>query len=83
MNLFWDVEGKPLSYAPDLFKPEENESMDQLKARGYDLFSVVADPKFADPEHGDFTLAADSPAYDIGFIPIDLSTVGPRVGSAD
>ena len=83
MNLFWDVEKKPLSYAPDLFKPEENESMDQLKARGYDLFSVVADPKFADPEHGDFTLAPDSPAFDIGFVPIDLSTVGPRVGSAD
>ena len=39
---------------------------------------------FADPEHGDFTLAPDSPAPStIGFVPIDLSTVGPRVGSAD
>ena len=56
------------------------EIIHELKARGYDLFSVVADPKFADPEHGDFTLAPDSPAFDIGFVPIDLSTVGPRQG---
>lgn len=78
MNLFWDVENKPLSYAPDLFKPEENESLEQLKSRGYDLFSLVADPKFADPEHGDFTLSPDSPAFKIGFVPIDLTGIGPR-----
>jgi hypothetical protein len=40
--------------------------------------SVVADPGFADPANGDFTLKPDSPAYELGFEPIDMSDVGPR-----
>lgn len=47
-------------------------------ARGQDVNSLWANPKFADPENFDFTLADDSPAYKLGFHPIDLSTVGPR-----
>lgn len=47
-------------------------------ARGQDANSLWANPKFADPENFDFTLAEDSPAYKLGFKPIDLSTVGPR-----
>jgi len=39
---------------------------------------VIADPRFRDPLHGDFTLAPDSPAPALGFEPIDLSDVGPR-----
>jgi len=80
MNLFWDVENKPLSYARDLFKPEENETMEQLHVHGYDLFSIVADPRFVDLEGRNFALAEDSPAWKIGFQPIDLSNVGPRRG---
>jgi len=40
--------------------------------------AVVADPLFADPFNYDFTLAENSPAFDIGFEPIDISDVGPR-----
>ena len=38
----------------------------------------VADPLFADALNYDFTLAENSPAWDIGFEPIDISDVGPR-----
>jgi hypothetical protein len=46
--------------------------------RGKDVHSVYADPLFVDAEHFDFRLKADSPAWALGFKPIDLSTVGPR-----
>ena len=78
LNLFWDIDGAPLTTAGDFSKPETFEPLASVKARGYDLFSLVADPKFRDPQNGDFTLAEDSPAFALGFKPIDLSDVGPR-----
>jgi parallel beta-helix repeat protein len=53
-------------------------SLGQWRARGHDTNSVIADPKFRDPQKYDFTLAADSPALKLGFKPIDLSNVGVR-----
>jgi hypothetical protein len=53
-------------------------SLEQWHARGHDTNSVVADPKFRDPQRYDFTLAPDSPALTLGFKPIDLSNVGVR-----
>ncbi len=50
----------------------------QWLARGQDAHSLYADPGFADPEKGDFTLSDNSPAFTLGFRPIDMSTVGPR-----
>jgi len=50
----------------------------EWKARGRDRHSVIADPLFADPENGDFTLSPGSPALMLGFVPIDLGDVGPR-----
>ena len=46
------------------------------QASGQDRGSRVADPGFADPSTGDFTLAADSPALALGFDPPDLSSIG-------
>ena len=40
------------------------------------MHSLVADPLFRDPDHGDFTLMPGSPAAKIGFKPIDTSQVG-------
>jgi hypothetical protein len=50
----------------------------EWQARGQDVHSVIADPLFADPERGDFTLRPGSPAIALGFRPIDLKGVGPR-----
>jgi len=50
----------------------------ECQALGFDTDSVVADPKFRDPTHYDFTLEEDSPALTMGFRPIDTSDVGPR-----
>ena len=51
---------------------------EEWQARGEDVHSVWADPKFADPANHDFALPSDSPAFKLGFRPIDISTVGPR-----
>jgi hypothetical protein len=45
---------------------------------GFDTHSIVADPLFVDPENDDFSLKPESPAFDLGFKPIDLSRVGLR-----
>ena len=45
---------------------------------GKDRNSLYADPKFVAPEKYDFRLQPDSPAFALGFRPIDLSGVGPR-----
>jgi len=53
-------------------------SWQQWQARGQDKNSLIADPGFADPEHGNFSLRPDSPAFKLGFKSIDLGQVGPR-----
>jgi parallel beta-helix repeat protein len=48
------------------------------QARGFDTHSVYADPLFVDPANDDYTLRPDSPAFKLGFVPIDASKIGPR-----
>jgi len=43
---------------------------------GYDKHSIYADPRFINPQEGDFRLSASSPAFQIGFKDIDLSLTG-------
>jgi len=50
----------------------------QWQARKQDLHSEYADPLFVNPEQYDFRLKPESPAFALGFRPIDMSTVGPR-----
>ena len=48
-----------------------------MQARwGNDLHSVIGDPGFADPAHGDFRLPPDSPAAAAGIQSIDTTHVG-------
>ncbi|MDR0871470.1 MAG: right-handed parallel beta-helix repeat-containing protein, partial [Planctomycetaceae bacterium] len=46
------------------------------KASEHDTGSLVADPKFKDPKHGEFTLPDDSPAFKVGFKRFDYSKAG-------
>lgn len=41
--------------------------------------SIIADPKFVDYEHDDFRLQEDSPAFALGFEPIDTRDVGVTI----
>jgi hypothetical protein len=80
-NLYWN-KGEGGVY----FKrrpPHEIEDADTLtladaQEQGYDVNSIEADPKLGDVAAGDVSLPEDSPAWKIGFRPIDISTVGPR-----
>lgn len=45
---------------------------------GNDTHSVYADPRFADPDHFNFSLNGNSPALRLGFRPISIDSVGPR-----
>ncbi|NLO74610.1 MAG: hypothetical protein GX100_10970 [candidate division WS1 bacterium] len=69
-NLYWQAEGRPGDFAGGTWE--------DWQARGLDVNGVIADPLFTDPEHGDFSLRADSPALALGFRPIDMTTIGPR-----
>ena len=53
------------------------------RALGHDTGSLAADPLFIGLEHGDFSLAADSPALALGFKPISLEGIGPRPAIQD
>ena len=52
----------------------------EWQARGKDVYSLYADPLFVDPEHNDFRLRPESPAWALGFQPIEtpISRHNPR-----
>ena len=69
-NLYWNAGGS----SPEF--PAGN--LEAWQRLGFDRHSRVADPRFADPDHDNFELKADSPARALGFQPLDLSSVGAR-----
>jgi len=69
LNLYWNVSGQPVLFGDKTFS--------LWQAAGQDKDSLIADPQFVDPEHGDFALRHGSPAAQIGFEPWDMSAVGP------
>jgi hypothetical protein len=69
-NLYYDVTGKPPRFLDFNFE--------QWKSKGLDCNSIVANPLFVDPEKGNFRLKPESPAFKLGFRPIDLGSVGIR-----
>jgi hypothetical protein len=54
------------------------QSFADWKKRGLDPHSITADPLFVDLENDDYSLKPESPAFQVGFQPIDLSQVGLR-----
>jgi hypothetical protein len=75
LNLFWDVRRRGPSF---LFKGGRKLSLPAWRRLGHELHSIVADPGCRNPLKRDFTLKRNSPALALGFVPIDLSNVGPR-----
>lgn len=51
-------------------------SLADWQKQGFDRNSVIADPLFVDPVRDNYTLRPDSPAFQLGFEPIDTGTVG-------
>lgn len=66
-NLYWNASGEVDFGGQDL---------EAWQADGRDAGSVVADPGFADPAAGDFRLADDSPAWKLGFEPLETNRAG-------
>jgi hypothetical protein len=76
-NLYWcmadfDIESPDLDY----LMPVGN--LQAWRETGFDRNTIVADPCFTDPDHGDFTLRDDSPAYGMGFQRIPVEKIGPK-----
>ena len=69
-NLYWRADRGEIRFG-DL-------SWDEWREKGRDVNSILADPRFVDPENGMFYLLSDSPALKIGFQNISTRRVGPR-----
>ena len=83
MKTFWlriDCNGDKDRISVDDVTITEAEAMDEWaswQAAGWDKHSLVADPKFIDPENGDFRMKPDSPAITkLGFKPLPLDQMG-------
>lgn len=79
-NTYWsDVLSDPATQLQ--FGPTQARSTwTAWQGSGRDTGGLIANPLFADPAAGNFTLLPGSPVLTTGFQPIDLSTVGPRPG---
>ena len=69
-NLYYDTRGGKF--------PFYDRSFAAWQQQGNDLHSTVADPLFINPSSYQFGLQPGSPAFKLGFKPIDLTNVGPR-----
>jgi parallel beta-helix repeat protein len=79
-NLIYHGGNQPIALE-DRRRLEEREkilSLAQWKSLGYEADSIFADPLFVDAEHDNYRLKADSPAFRLGFVPIDTDSIGPR-----
>jgi Right handed beta helix region/GH141 insertion domain len=75
-NLYYTPQGRDFPIG----MPRMGVTFSEWQNQGQDTHSIFADPRFVDPENGNFTLRSDSPAFQLGFKQIDVSTVGPRTG---
>mgnify|MGYP000443601265 CR=1 FL=1 len=72
-----EADGALLVAAVSLEAVEMLDEWAAWRARGLDQHSLVADPKFVDPEKDDYRLQPDSPAFQLGFQPIPVEKIGP------
>jgi len=67
-NLYWSTTDDILDF--------DGLEFDEWQAKGRDVNSIIADPKFVNAKQYDFQLKSDSPAFKIAFKPIDIGEVG-------
>ena len=67
-NLYFDTRAAPITFA--------GVTLEDWRKRGHDVNSVIADPLFAAKDR--YELQPGSPAFKVGFKPINLTGVGPR-----
>ena len=79
-NLLFDVSGSKTPLINLRWDKEDHEFSfeDTLKRFDMEIDSVVADPEFADFEARDLTLKPTSPAFALGFKPIDIQKIGAK-----
>jgi parallel beta-helix repeat protein len=70
-NIYFDTRGMDIRFSGQSFK--------EWKAAGRDAGSVIADPLFVNASNFNFSLRPESPALKMGFQPIDMTGVGPRM----
>ena len=75
-NLYWDYERGEAVLSGNSTSFEDRIYRTAMERKGYYNDAVFADPLFRDAENGDFTLAKNSPALDIGFEPWDYTKAG-------
>ena len=70
-NLYFPVPGHEpvVTGAPD-------ESYERWRELGFDAHSVIADPDFVNVAGGDYRLRPESPAFKLGFQPIEADAIG-------
>jgi hypothetical protein len=69
-NTYWRAEPAAIRFG--------NRSWEDWQKSGMDRHSKIADPHLTDPSRGDFRLSAASQEAFAGFVPFNLSSVGPR-----
>lgn len=62
----------------NLFFSSKANIKDRFLKFGWDVNSIAADPKFINPAAGDFRVAQDSPAFDIGFKNFPMDQFGVK-----
>lgn len=78
-NIYFNAGNEEIDFLTHTFDQwQKIERSGKYATEGMDFHSLIADPLFVNPEEGDFSLQPDSPAFKLGFEPIDLSSVGPR-----
>lgn len=80
-NIYWNTESRDIrffNYTFDEWRKVKGKGRGWFQPEGMDEHSLLADPLFVDARNGDFSLKPESPAFAIGFVPINMSEVGPR-----
>jgi hypothetical protein len=71
-NIYYNPAALPDSIVFNKWKWKE------WQQKGKDIHSSFVNPLFIDADHFNFELQKNSPAFKMGFQPIDMQTVGPR-----